>query len=247
VVKHLESKYGYVVTMIVSHSRGSGAAMRYLCTHDEVAANVRWFVNVSGRYRMRVDHEKLYPGLGNSFKTLGYYEFQATIAREPRTIRIYPHQVENYRSWDTSIVWDRFPIHTHVLTIHGIQDPEVPVYDAVLYSRALGLRSPGTHNLCLIEDADHNFTRPGVRSPPIPAPEYVFDLFSRIGKWSSTQSWGGMKRLKKEDARLAFGKLGYGPGCRVALMYDGVYGWGPRTEMAPHRYRAISWGWGRAQ
>lgn len=52
VVKHLESKYGYIVTMIVSHSRGSGVAMRYLCTHDEVAANVRCFVNVSGRYRM---------------------------------------------------------------------------------------------------------------------------------------------------------------------------------------------------
>jgi len=183
VVKHLESKYGYVVTMIVSHSRGSGAAMRYLCTHDEVAANVRWFVNVSGRYRMRVDHEKLYPGLGNSFKTLGYYEFQATIAREPRTIRIYPHQVENYRSWDTSIVWDRFPIHTHVLTIHGIQDPEVPVYDAVLYSRALGLRSPGTHNLCLIEDADHNFTRPGNR-------EMVVDT---ILGWYETVKKGGCK------------------------------------------------------
>jgi len=163
VVKHLESKYGYTVTMIVSHSRASGVAMRYLCTHDEVAANVRCFVNVSGRYRMRVDHEILYPGIGNSFKTLGYHEFQTTIAKEPRTIRIYPHHVENFRNWDTNIIWDKFPRHIHALTIHGIQDSEVPVYDAVLYSRALGIRSPGTHNICLIEDADHNFTRPGSR------------------------------------------------------------------------------------
>ena len=37
-------------------------------------------------------------------------------------------------------------------------------YEAVIYSRAFGSRSPGTHNLCLIEDADHNFTHPGVRS-----------------------------------------------------------------------------------
>ena len=38
----------------------------------------------------------------------------------------------------------------------------------MLYSRALGIRSPGTHNLCLIEDADHSFTRPGVQSPSHP-------------------------------------------------------------------------------
>ena len=52
VVKHLESKYGYVVTMMVSHSRASMVTIPYLCTHREVAANVECFVNVSGRYRM---------------------------------------------------------------------------------------------------------------------------------------------------------------------------------------------------
>ena len=52
VVKYLNSKYGYVVTMMVSHSRGSMVAMRYLCTNEEVAADVKCFVNVSGRYRM---------------------------------------------------------------------------------------------------------------------------------------------------------------------------------------------------
>jgi hypothetical protein len=31
-------------------------------------------------------------------------------------------------------------------------------YDAVIYSRALGNRKPGTHNLHLVEDADHNFS-----------------------------------------------------------------------------------------
>ena len=51
-------------------------------------------------------------------------------------------------------------------------------YDAILYSRALGNRSPGTHNLCLIEDADHNFTRPGVRSPSLPPPQKRYLTFS---------------------------------------------------------------------
>jgi hypothetical protein len=31
-------------------------------------------------------------------------------------------------------------------------------YDAIIYSRALGARTPGTHSLHLIEEADHNFT-----------------------------------------------------------------------------------------
>ena len=52
VVKHLGSKYGYVITMMVSHSKASMVTMRYLCTYQEVAANVKCFVNVSGRYRM---------------------------------------------------------------------------------------------------------------------------------------------------------------------------------------------------
>jgi len=181
VVKYLESKYGYVVTLIISHSKGAKVTMRYLCTYQEVAAKVRCFVNVAGRYRMRVDHEKLFPGINKSFETLGYYDHQATIAREPKTFRIFPRNVEAFRNWDTSVVWDKFPHHIHVLTIHGIQDPRIPVYDAVLYSRAFGSRSPGTHNLCLIEDADHNFTRPGVRSPTH-VPTWLLDPFSRTGK-----------------------------------------------------------------
>lgn len=52
VVKYLESKHGYVVTLIISHSKGAKVTMRYLCTYEEVAAKVRCFVNVAGRYRM---------------------------------------------------------------------------------------------------------------------------------------------------------------------------------------------------
>jgi hypothetical protein len=31
-------------------------------------------------------------------------------------------------------------------------------YDALIYARALSPRTPGTHNLHIVEDADHNFT-----------------------------------------------------------------------------------------
>lgn len=31
-------------------------------------------------------------------------------------------------------------------------------YDAMIYARALSDRTPGTHSLNFVEDADHNFT-----------------------------------------------------------------------------------------
>ena len=31
-------------------------------------------------------------------------------------------------------------------------------YDAIIYAKALSTRIPGTHNLHLVEGADHNFT-----------------------------------------------------------------------------------------
>ena len=62
-----------------------------------------------------------------SFEAHGYHEIQATIAGELRTFRIYPHQTKAFRRWDAKIIWDRFPHHIDVLTIHGIQDRQIPV------------------------------------------------------------------------------------------------------------------------
>lgn len=55
VVAHLRREYGYVVDMLVGHSRGSVAAMLWLCKHkDGHAKDVKMYVNVSGRFRMEV-------------------------------------------------------------------------------------------------------------------------------------------------------------------------------------------------
>lgn len=189
VAKHLQSAFGYVVTMVVSHSKASQSAIKYLCTHEEVATNVNCFVNVSGRYRKDIDHEQLYPGITKSFETIGYHEYQATIAGEIKTFMIYPHQIGEGYSWDPSIIQEKFPQHIHVLTIHGMQDTWIPTYDAVLYSGAFGNRSPGTHNLYLIEDADHNFTRPGNREAVVEAILGWYEIVGagkcRAGVWET--------------------------------------------------------------
>ena len=55
VVAYLAKEFGYIVDMLVGHSRGSVVSMLWLCKHrDGLAKNVRRYVNVSGRYRMEV-------------------------------------------------------------------------------------------------------------------------------------------------------------------------------------------------
>lgn len=53
VVDYLKATYGYVVDLVVGHSRGALVAFRWICTTED-GKNVSAFVNASGRYRMHV-------------------------------------------------------------------------------------------------------------------------------------------------------------------------------------------------
>ncbi|KAK0222133.1 Alpha/Beta hydrolase protein [Armillaria fumosa] len=157
VVDYLAKTFGYQVALIVGHSRGSIVAIRWLCT-TEAGKKVSGFVNVSGRYRMHKIHETpLAKKWSESFLSQGFHIWTPTVARKILSIRIHPEDVENFCKFDTSLVWDRFPQGTDVLTIHGLSDAQVPPYDAVIYASALSNRDPGTHSLHLMEHADHNF------------------------------------------------------------------------------------------
>lgn len=157
VVKYLISNFGYKIKLVVGHSRGSIAAFHWLCTSEE-GKTVAGFVNCSGRYRMHKIYESLLPIYKPHFDAQGFYDWKVTVARKEVVGRIFPSDLEEFIKWNTSIVWDRFPLNTHVLSLHGLNDTTVPPYDAIIYARALGSRAPGSHNLHLIEDADHNFT-----------------------------------------------------------------------------------------
>jgi len=158
VVDYLQKTYGYTIDMLVGHSRGSIVGLRWVCTRPD-GQNVSAFVNVSGRYRMHkiLDGPSGQP-MKDAFKTQGYYEWKVMVARKLVTGIVHPQGIQDFVSFDTSLVWDRFPAGTDVLTLHGLSDQTVPPYDGVIYARALGNRTPGTHNIHFVEDADHNFT-----------------------------------------------------------------------------------------
>jgi len=159
VVEYLKSNFGYKIDMLIGHSRGSIVALYWICKSED-GRRVSAVVNVSGRYRMPLIYERFQrmKNWQSDIDTKGYYEWHVAVARKPTIGRIYLKDLQDFMSWDTSIVWNEFPAHVDVLSIHGIQDQTVPVYDALIYARALADRSPGTHNLHLVEGADHNFT-----------------------------------------------------------------------------------------
>ncbi|KAI0086548.1 ectomycorrhiza-regulated esterase [Irpex rosettiformis] len=157
VVAYLTSKFGYVVDLIVAHSRGVVAAIRWMCTAQE-AQSVRGFVNASGRYRMDLIYDS-HKSFLEDLEKHGHFIRNETVARQPWSAKIMKKDMEEFANFDSSLVWDYFPKKTHVLTLHGLKDAVVPAYDGIIYSRAFAARSPGTHQLYLIEEADHNFTR----------------------------------------------------------------------------------------
>lgn len=61
-MEYLKNEYGYVVDMLVGHSRGSVTALLWLCKHkDGDAKTLTSYVNVSGRYRMEVRFLNKFP------------------------------------------------------------------------------------------------------------------------------------------------------------------------------------------
>lgn len=67
------------------------------------------------------------PVWGPEIETKGFYEWHATVARKPIIGLVTLEGLADFASWDTSIVWDEFPKHVDVLTVHGILDSTVPV------------------------------------------------------------------------------------------------------------------------
>ncbi|KAG5637882.1 hypothetical protein H0H81_002845 [Sphagnurus paluster] len=164
VVDYLKVTYGYVIDLVVGHSRGSLVGLRWVCTTEE-GRNISGLVNVSGRYRMSVGNlQKALDTIDGkiwkaSFDEYGYYEWNVRVAKKQVTVKLFPEDFDELvYNWDTSLVWDQFPQTLHVLTVHGLADMTVPPYDALIYTRALSNRTPGTHVLNFMEDTDHIFT-----------------------------------------------------------------------------------------
>ncbi|KAL4251857.1 AB hydrolase superfamily protein [Abortiporus biennis] len=158
VINYLKHQYGYNTVLIIAHSRAVVGALRWLCT-SEYSRDISGFVNIGGSYRPVAEpsYEK---STANREAAMvhGWYEVTHPVAGKPTTFKIKKEDLLEIKAFDRGIIWDHFPAHIHVLTIHGLADCLVPPYDAVIHARALSSRTPGTHNLALVEYADHLFS-----------------------------------------------------------------------------------------
>lgn len=153
VTEYLTTHFGYHIDLIVAHSRGTILAVRWLCTIEE-GKTVSGFVDVSGRYRMRGIYDSHETKEWNeSFANDGFHLLNLKTVK----IKIYPDDIDTFANFEGSLVETKFPQATDVLTIHGILDRTVSVYDAALYAKTLSNRHPGTHTLHLMEHTDHNY------------------------------------------------------------------------------------------
>jgi hypothetical protein len=84
VVEYLKTHFGYVIDLVVGHSRGSVVGMHWICTSEE-GRNVSGFVNASGRYRMAVSSTHIPPSASDVNHSLEFNDSQKILGNESIT------------------------------------------------------------------------------------------------------------------------------------------------------------------
>ncbi|CAO3597786.1 unnamed protein product [Absidia cylindrospora] len=145
VATHFENE-GYEVYGIIGHSRGAIACLKYASTCRKPIPHV---INCSGRYKMT---DKKCPETDALLDKHGYFDWPVKQRDGITSIQVTREDVDKFTGWDNSHV-KNMPLTTCVLTVHGINDKNVPVYNAAMYANAIP-----NHTLALLPDTDHNFT-----------------------------------------------------------------------------------------
>lgn len=166
VIRYLRHHQGYSIDLIVGHSRGSMISWMYLAKDDKVLeadAGQGWLPNLvvaSGRWQMDKVLET-YARFNEGFEKEGLYRWQITSAGKKREYIVYPKDLEDMSKLKTPVDYvAKLSTKTDVLVLHGTADRTVHEQDAHSYLAALDSNSnrrPGSHQLHLIEGADHMY------------------------------------------------------------------------------------------
>ncbi|KAJ1021054.1 hypothetical protein NDA13_005682 [Ustilago tritici] len=166
VVSYLHRKEGYVLDLIVGHSRGSMISWMYLgkgekkLQEDGGRSFVPNLVVCSGRWDMQKVLET-YASFQEGFDREGFYRWQITSAGKKKEYIVWPKDLKNMSAfkYPTEFV-AALSTNTDVLILHGTADRTVFEQDAHSYLAALDSnkkRRRNSHRLHLIEGADHMY------------------------------------------------------------------------------------------
>ncbi|UZJ55448.1 hypothetical protein CBS101457_004768 [Exobasidium rhododendri] len=170
VIKHLRLNHNYHVESIIGHSRGALIGWLYFSDlerrRQEVLPNeekyvldaIPYYVALSGRWRMGRIHDRdhIYEP---AFAEEGKYTWNVRVAGVKVSAQIRKEDVDKFASFPIEEKVGDFPEGTDCLIMQGTDDKTVPSADAGYYLNKLNEkeRRPGSTQLQLVDDADHNF------------------------------------------------------------------------------------------
>ncbi|XP_047970698.1 uncharacterized protein LOC125213941 isoform X1 [Salvia hispanica] len=148
VVKHFKAEQRCIVA-VVGHSKGGNAVLLYASKYHDVQT----VVNIAGRFDLRQGIEgRLGRDFQEKIKQCGFIDVKN---RKGKTeYRVMEASLKDRLETDNRAVCQSIPPDCSVLTIHGTLDEKVPVEDASEFAKNIQ-----NHNLCIVEGADHEFTK----------------------------------------------------------------------------------------
>lgn len=163
IVDYLHRRFGYVVDMLVGHSKACAMIAGYVSRYCTPGPTYKHrppsrLIFAAGRIYMWRMH-RLDKFVKPSFEKLGYMSMTFEMRGEPVERRMYPEDHESQCSYPAPKHYARIPSHVHCYIVHGTDDNVVPVIDSGIILNTLTAqqgRPAGSVHLQLLENADHN-------------------------------------------------------------------------------------------
>ncbi|KAG8375672.1 hypothetical protein BUALT_Bualt10G0124800 [Buddleja alternifolia] len=149
VVEHFHTERRLILA-IIGHSKGGSVVVNYASRYND---NVQIFVNISGCFNLNRLTEDI---LGKDFhEKLQQYGFIDVETRRGKTeYRVTKESLMDLLREDIRAACQAIPPNCRVLTVQGTVDEIIPVEDAIQFSKYIP-----NHNLCIVEGADHEYTK----------------------------------------------------------------------------------------
>ncbi|CAA7055866.1 unnamed protein product [Microthlaspi erraticum] len=138
-----------VVPIILGHSKGGNAVLRYASMfHD----SIRGVINLSGCYDLERCHHLDDPEFVEKLKRQGFVNVK--VKNSSRKYRITQESLDERFSIDMNQTCLRISKGCKVLTVHGSDDDAVPVEEAKEFAKIIP-----NHKLEILQGADHSFSQ----------------------------------------------------------------------------------------
>ncbi|KAH6804689.1 alpha/beta-Hydrolases superfamily protein [Perilla frutescens var. frutescens] len=148
VVEHFQAKERRIVA-IIGHSKGGNAVLLYASRYNDIQT----IVNIAGRFNLRRGIEgRLGKDFEEKIKQHGFIDVKNR--RGKTEYRVTEKSLMDRLETDTRAACQTIPQSCRVLTVHATLDEMVPVEDATEFAKFIP-----NHSLCIVEGADHEFTK----------------------------------------------------------------------------------------